>query len=253
MTDIFLTISDHIAEITINRPAKGNALNSAVREGLFDAFRRANQDPECRVVILTAAGDRVFCAGADLVEMAALGITTPPRDYMPVLGKNIEMDKPVIAAVNGAAMAGGFLLVQMCDLVVASRTASFAITEARRGRGSPWAVPLTRQLPRRIMTELLVTAEPMSAARAHELGFVNALTEPGQLMERARAMARIIARNAPLTVRANLRMTRYADEMGVHAAERVADEIFKEVYLSEDAQEGPLAFKEKREPVWKGR
>lgn len=253
MTDIFLTISDHIAEITINRPAKGNALNSAVREGLFDAFRRANQDPECRVVILTAAGDRVFCAGADLVEMAALGITTPPRDYMPVLGKNIEMDKPVIAAVNGAAMAGGFLLVQMCDLVVASRTASFAITEARRGRGSPWAVPLTRQLPRRIMTELLVTAEPMSAARAHELGFVNALTEPDQLMERARAMARIIARNAPLTVRANLRMTRYADEMGVHAAERVADEIFKEVYLSEDAQEGPLAFKEKREPVWKGR
>lgn len=253
MTDIFLTISDHIAEITINRPAKGNALNSAVREGLFDAFRRANQDPECRVVILTAAGDRVFCAGADLVEMAALGITTPPRDYMPVLGKNIEMDKPVIAAVNGAAMAGGFLLVQMCDLVVASRTASFAITEARRGRGSPWAVPLTRQLPRRIMTELLVTAEPMSAARAHELGFVNALTDPDQLMERARAMARIIARNAPLTVRANLRMTRYADEMGVHAAERVADEIFKEVYLSEDAQEGPLAFKEKREPVWKGR
>jgi len=253
MTDVLFNISDHVAEITINRPSKSNALNAAVREGLFDAFRRANEDPDCRVIILTASGDRVFCAGADLLEMATLGITTPPRDYMPVLGRNIEMDKPVIAAVNGAAMAGGFLLVQMCDLVIASSTASFAITEARRGRGSPWAVPLTKQLPRRVLTELLVTAEPMSAARAHALGFVNALAEPGKLMERSRAMARTVARNAPLTVRANLRMTRYADEMGVHAAELVADEIFREVYLSDDAQEGPLAFKEGREPVWKGR
>lgn len=253
MTEVLFHIRDHVAEITINRPNKGNALNAAVREGLFDAFRHANDDPECRAVILTAAGDRVFCAGADLVEMATLGITMPPRDYLPVLGKNVEMDKPVIAAVNGAALAGGFLLVQMCDLVIASHTASFAITEARRGRGSPWAIPLTRQLPRRIMTELLVTAEPLSASRAYDLGFVNGLAEPGQLMEQARAMAAVIVRNAPLTVRANLRMTRYADEMGLHAAERVADEIFREVYLSEDAREGPLAFKEKREPVWKGR
>lgn len=253
MTDIIYTISDHVAEITINRPDKSNALNAAVREGLFDAFRRANDDPECRVAILTAAGEKVFCAGADLVEMAVLGITTPPPDYMPVLGKNIEMSKPVIAAVNGAAMAGGFLLVQMCDLVVASQKASFAITEARRGRGSPWAVPLTKQLPRRIMTELLVTAEPMSAVRAYELGFVNVLAEPDQLMAYARKMAGTIARNAPLTVKANLRMIRFADEMGVHAAEQVADEIFKEVYLSEDAQEGPRAFKEKRDPIWQGR
>ncbi|QDC37267.1 enoyl-CoA hydratase/isomerase family protein [Sphingobium fuliginis] len=253
MADILFSIEDHVAEITINRPDKSNALNAAVREGLFDAFKRANEDPECRVVILTAAGSRVFCAGADLVEMAALGITTPPPDYMPVLGKNVAMDKPVIAAVNGAAMAGGFLLVQMCDLVIAAQNASFAITEARRGRGSPWAIPLTKQLPRRVMTELLVTAEPMSAVRAHDLGFVNALAEPDALMERARAMAKVIARNAPLTVRANLRMIRFADDMGVQAAERVADEIFQEVYLSEDAREGPLAFKEKREPVWKGR
>lgn len=253
MSETIFRLSGHIAEITINRPDKGNALNAAVRKGLFEAFGRANADPECRVVILTAAGDRVFCAGADLVEMAAQGITTPPRDYMPVLGRNVKMDKPVIAAVNGAAMAGGFLLVQMCDLVIASHAASFAITEARRGRGSPWAVPLTRQLPRRVMTELLVTAEPISAARAYELGFVNALAEPDQLMARARGLAQTIARNAPLTVRASLRMMRFADEMGVHAAESVADEIFREVYLSEDAREGPLAFKEKREPVWKGR
>lgn len=253
MSDILYRSADHVAEITINRPLKGNALNAAVREGLFDAFRRANDDPDCRVIILTAAGDRVFCAGADLVEMAARGITSPPPNYMPVLHKNVEMTKPVIAAVNGAALAGGFLLVQMCDLVVASRTASFAVTEARRGRGSPWAVPLAQQLPRRVMIELLVTAEPMSAQRAYELGFVNAVAEPAALLDAARTMARGIARNAPLTVKANLRMARFADEMGAHAAELVAEEIFKEVYLSEDAQEGPRAFKEKREPVWRGR
>ncbi|MDB5716568.1 MAG: enoyl-CoA hydratase/isomerase [Sphingomonadales bacterium] len=253
MTEVLYEFADHVAEITINRPQKGNALNAAVREGLFDAFRRASENPDCRAVILTAAGERVFCAGADLVEMAALGITTPPRDYMPVLHKNVEMNKPVIAAVNGAALAGGFLLVQMCDLIVASQTATFAVTEARRGRGSPWAVPLSRQLPRRVMIELLVTAEPMSASRAYDLGFINAVTRPAELMETARAMARGIARNAPLTVKANLRMARFADEMGAHAAELVADEIFREVYLSEDAQEGPRAFREKREPVWKAR
>ena len=253
MSEVLYDFAGHVAEITINRPNKGNALNAAVRQGLFDAFRRANDDPECRVVILTAAGERVFCAGADLVEMASLGITTPPRDYMPVLHKNVEMNKPVIAAVNGAALAGGFLLVQMCDLVVASNHATFAVTEARRGRGSPWAIPLSRQLPRRVMIELLITAEPMTARRAYELGFINAVAEQDALLPTARAMAETIARNAPLTVRASLRMTRFADEMGIRAAEQVADEIFREVYLSEDAQEGPRAFREKREPVWKGR
>ena len=253
MNEILFEVAEHVAEITINRPAKGNALNEAVRKGLFDAFRRANEDPECRVVILTATGERTFCAGADLVELATLGVSTPPKDYLPVLGKNLDHTKPVIAAVNGMALAGGFLLVQMCDLVIASRTATFAITEARRGRGSPWAIPLTRLLPRRIVTELLVTAEPLSAARAFELGFVNAIAEPAELMNRTRAMAHTIASNAPLTVKASLKMLQHADEMGLRAAEAVADEIFREVYLSEDAREGPLAFKEKREPVWKGR
>jgi enoyl-CoA hydratase/carnithine racemase len=150
-------------------------------------------------------------------------------------------------------MAGGFLLVQMCDLVVASSTATFAITEAMRGRGTPWAVPLTKQIPRRIMTELLIAAEPISAQRCYELGFINAVVEPVELMARARTLARRIAKNAPLTVRVSLKMMRLADEMGVSVAELAADEIFKEVYLSEDAQEGPRAFKEKREPVWRGR
>jgi enoyl-CoA hydratase/carnithine racemase len=145
------------------------------------------------------------------------------------------------------------MMVQNCDLVVASRTAVFGITEARRGRGFPWAVPLTRQLPRRVLMEMLITAEPISAQRAFELGFVNAVTEASDLMSAARGLAKRIAKNAPLTVKAALRMLQLSDEMGVRAAEEVADEIFREVYLSEDAQEGPRAFQEKRDPVWKGR
>jgi len=253
VSEIIYDVRDHVATITINRPGKSNALNAAVRGGLFEAFAAANSDSDVRVAILTGSGERVFCAGADLAEMVTLGITTPPKDYLPILRKNVDFDKPVIAAVNGVAAAGGFLLVQMCDLVVASNTASFAITEARRGRGAPWAVPLTRQLPRRVMAELLLTAEPISAARAYDLGFANLVVDPVSLMESAFRMARAIARNAPLSVKAGLRMLQFADEMGLKAAEQVADEIFKEVYLSEDAREGPRAFQEKREPVWQGR
>lgn len=253
MNELIFEMRDHVAEITINRPEKSNALNAGVRKGLFAAIKRANDDDNCRVVILTGAGNRAFCAGADLVEMAATAASLPPKDFTPFIRRNVDLDKPIIAAVNGPAIAGGFHLVQTCDLVIASRTATFAIMEARRGRGFPWAIPLTRQLPRRIMVELLITAEPITADRAYDLGFVNAVVKPTELMPRAREMAQKIVRNAPLTVRAGLRMMQFADEMGVRAAELVADELFKEVYLSADAIEGPLAFKEKREPVWKGR
>ena len=182
-----------------------------------------------------------------------MGTGLPPRDFVPVLRKNVAMDKPVIAAVNGLVIAGGFLMVQMCDLVVASSAATFAISEAKRGRGFPWAMPLAHMMPRRVLIELLTTGEPISAQRAFDIGFINRIVAPGAVMTEARALAQIISKNAPLTVRAGLRMMRYADEMGSSAAERVADEIFREVYLSEDAQEGPRAFKEKRPPVWKGR
>ena len=253
MNEVLYTCADHIAEITINRPEKSNALNAAAREQLFSAFRAANDDADCRVVILTAAGERIFSAGADLVEMATMGTVLPPKDFVPILRKNVDMDKPVIAAVNGLVIAGGFLMVQMCDLVVASSAATFAISEAKRGRGFPWAMPLAHMMPRRILTELLTTGEPISAQRAFDVGFINRVVEPGAVMAEARALARAISMNAPLTVRAGLRMMQHADEMGIGAAERMAESIFKEVYLSEDAQEGPRAFKEKRPPVWKGR
>src|SRR5688572_16525762 len=128
-----------VAWLTINRPEARNALNKAVREGLFDGVRRFNDDEGAKVLVLTGAGDKAFCAGGDLKEMADVALKVPPADFLPQFGRNIEVAKPTIAAVNGVAFAGGFLLAQNCDLVVAADSAKFAVTEVKVGRGSPWA------------------------------------------------------------------------------------------------------------------
>ncbi len=203
--------------------------------------------------MLTAAGDRAFCAGGDLKEMATQALGVPPPDYVPQPGRNIEVDKPVVAAVNGVAYAGGFLLTQCCDLVVAAEHARFAITEARVGRGAPWAAPLPYLLPPRIAMQMLLTGEPMAARRAYELGLVNEVVAGTDLAGRARELAETIAANAPLSVRAAKRTVGLLAQLPLSEAYREAERIWEPVYLSADAQEGPRAFSEKRRPVWSGR
>ena len=246
-------VEGRVAWLTIQRPEARNALNAAVREGLWEGFRRFVREPEAAVLVLTGAGDRAFCAGADLKEMAALGMEVPPADYAPFLGRNIHTDKPVIACVNGDALAGGFLLAQMCDLCVAAEHARFAITEARWGRGAPWAAPLPWLIPPRIALELLLAAEPIDARRAHEVGLVNRVVPAERLCEETAVLAARIAANAPLSVRASKAMVYAAAERGWQAALDEGDRLFRSVYQSEDAQEGPRAFREKRAPQWKGR
>ena len=237
--------------LTLNRPRQANALNAALRDGIRQAFSDFEADEDAQVAILAAEGDRVFCAGADLKEMAELGLENPPPDFIPPIDR--ISSKPVIAAVNGAALAGGFLLAQSCDLCIAAEEASFAITEARWGRGAPWAVPLAEMLPRRIMMEILLTAQPVSAARAYELGLVNDVVPRADLLDTAVALASEIAQLAPLTIRAHRKLVYLAGEQGTSAALDAAAELFEHVYASEDAREGPRAFTEKRPPVWKGR
>jgi succinyl-CoA synthetase alpha subunit len=246
--------SDGVTTITINRPEAANALNHSVRSALWDAFQDFESDPDARVAILTAAGDRAFSAGADLTELSSSELKTPPRDFLPVLGVNIEVRKPVVAAVNGAAYGGGFLLAQMCDLCIAVQTATFAIAEARWGRAAPWAAPLPWLIPERAAMELLLTAEPFSAQRAYEVGLANAVVDQDQLATSSRQLATTIAGNAPLTVAAHKRMIR--DVRGAAGADRalqIAQQICESVYQSADAQEGPRAFAEKRRPSWQGR
>jgi enoyl-CoA hydratase len=250
---ILFDVHGAVAVITINRPGQRNAINGAVRAGLFAAWQRLEEDDALRVGILTAAGDKAFCAGMDLKEMAAGGLGVLPTNFFPVLGDNVHVSKPVIAAVNGSAFAGGWLFAQMCDLCIAADHASFAISEAKVGRGMPWAAPLVHMLPQRVLMELLLTGEPMSARRACELGYVNAVVPAAELMSAALAMAHRIEANAPLTVQAAREMVYLSAEMGRSAALRAAAHVFDRVYRSEDAQEGPRAFAEKRAPQWRNR
>jgi enoyl-CoA hydratase/carnithine racemase len=246
-------IDDQVAWMTIDRPEARNALSKAVRDGLWEGFRRFADDEDAAVLVLTGAGEKAFCAGGDLKEMSSTSLRVPPPDFLPYLQRTVKTDKPVIAAVNGVAFAGGFLLAQMCDLVIAADYARFAITEAKVGRGSPWAAPLPWLIPPRVAMEIMVTAEPISAQRAYELGLVNKVVPLAELRDAAQAMARTIAANAPLSVRAAKSLVYLSAEHGWSAALDAADELYEPVYLSEDGQEGPRAFAEKRAPRWQGR
>ncbi len=241
-----------VAWVTIDRPDARNALNQAVRTGLFDAVARFNAD-DAAVLVLTGAGETAFCAGGDLKEMAALGLEVPPPDFLPIFGRNVTVEKPTIAAVNGVAFAGGFLLAQMCDLCIAADDARFGITEVKVGRGAPWAMPLPWLVPPRVALELLLTGEPIDAARAYEVGLVNRVVPAEELRGSVQALAETIAANAPLSVRAAKEMV-YRAAVG-HSDDEfaIADAIWEPVYRSEDAQEGPRAFGERRPPQWKGR
>lgn len=253
MSEVSYERRGKVAWLTIDRPQARNALNKAVRDGLRAGFERFAEDGGAAVLVLTATGDDAFSAGGDLKEMADTQLRIPPKDFIPYLGRNVAVDKPVIAAVNGIAFGGGFLLSQMCDLCIAAEHAKFGITEPKWGRGAPWAAPLPWLIPPRVAMEILITAEPISAQRGYELGFVNRVVPGAELHAAVTAMAERIAEMAPLSVRAGKALVYAAAERGWSEALEEGDRIYEAVYLSEDAQEGPLAFKEKRKPNWKGR
>ena len=241
-----------IAVITIDRPEQRNCLSLEVRQGLFAAWDRFEHDAEARIAILTGAGEKAFCAGGDLKEMVEKQLKVPPRDMFPVPYENITLSKPTIAAVNGVAFAGGWMIAQACDLCVASTAAKFAITEVKVGRGSPWAAPLIHMIPQRIYMEIVLTGKPISAQRAYEIGLVNRLAEPADVMSCALELAREVIEGAPLSVAAARNTVMLATEMGRSAAIDAGYAAHEVCYNSHDAQEGPLAFSEKRKPVWRG-
>src|ERR1700760_4104068 len=225
-----------VAWLTIERPEARNALNAAVREGLWAGVRRFNEDDTAKVLVLTGAGEKAFCAGGDLKEMARTALTVPPPDFVPQFGRNIEVAKPTIAAVNGVAWAGGFLLAQCCDLCIAADTATFAISEVKVGRGAPWAAPLSWLVPPRIALQLLLTGDPLDARRARDVGLVNHVVPAAELHEHTQRLGERIGGNAPLSVLAGKR-TAYLS--GTHSRDEAyarAEEIWEPVYLSADAQ-----------------
>ena len=246
-------VENGVAWLTIDRPEARNALSAAVRAGLWDGVRRFTADDDAAVLVLTGAGEKAFCAGGDLSEMASTALEVPPPDFLPQFGRNVVVDKPTIAAVNGIAYGGGFLLAQNCDLVVAAEHARFAISEAKVGRGAPWAAPLPLLVPPRIAMQLLLTGDPIDARRALEVGLVNQVVPLAELRAAAQALGERIAANAPLSVRAAKRTVGLVAELPLRAAFEQAEELWAPVYRSADAQEGPAAFRDKRTPVWQGR
>jgi enoyl-CoA hydratase/carnithine racemase len=241
-----------IAVITIDRPEQRNCLSLEVRQGLFAAWERFDKDSEARIAILTGAGEKAFCAGGDLKEMVEKQLKVPPRDMFPVPYENITLSKPTIAAVNGLAFAGGWMIAQACDLCVASTSAKFAITEVKVGRGSPWAAPLIHMIPQRIYMEIVLTGKPITAQRAYEIGLVNRLAEPEALMDAALELAREVIEGAPMSVEAARNTVMLSTEMGRADAIEAAYAAHEKCYNSADAQEGPRAFSEKRKPLWRG-
>jgi enoyl-CoA hydratase/carnithine racemase len=244
---LLYSVQDSIATITINRPRVRNALNFEVREGIRQRITEFNGDPRARVLIITGSEDLAFSSGADLKEMSETGLRYPPKDFIP----EFITDKPVIAAVNGIAWGGGFLLAQQADLVIAAEHATFGITEALYGRGSPWAAPLPLLIPPKVAMEIMVTAKPITATRALEVGLVNSVVPLDQLSIRTLEMANLIVQNAPLTVAAGKKMLNAISSSLLNSLEQEIIDIWTPVYESKDAQEGPLAFSEKRKPEWK--
>jgi len=248
--------------VTLNRPEAKNALSGGMLAGMYRAWRMLDEDPDLRVAILTGRGD-VFCAGADLKamggsekdeEMQKLMAEVPDLHWQALLRHNRPM-KPIIAAVEGFAVAGGTEILQGTDIRVAAEDAVFGVTEARRGLfplgGS--SVRLRRQIPYTLAAEILLTGRHVTAQEALDFGLVGRVVPSGQALAEAKKIAEVICDNGPLSIRALMRMLREID-----ASYTEDDALAKEIEIggpvfgSKDAREGPRAFREKRKPVYTG-
>ena len=252
------TLDNHVAVITINRPEARNAVNGVVASGIEDAIDRLEADDDAWVAILTGAKTEkgyIFCAGADLKEISVnpAALITERGGFGGIVTR--ERTKPIIAAVDGPALAGGTEIVLSCDLVVASKTATFGIPEVKRslvaGAGGLFRLP--RKLPRNIAMECALTGDPISAQRAYDFGLVNDLREEGEALAGAQELAARISKAAPLAVRESRRIILEATDKPDEIGWEMSGEGMMKMFSTEDFAEGINAFIEKRDPKWQGK
>ena len=247
----------NIVTITLNRPDSLNAINRQLRGELADAITQFDGEPDAFVAIITGAG-RAFCSGRDLKERAeanAAGVQaraaqsmSPDRPYMWP-----QTWKPLIAAVNGFALAGGWSIAQMCDLRIAAEDAKLGITETKWSLLPPFGTILPKMIPLSAVLELVFTAQPMTAQRAYDIGFLNKVVPVEDLMEEAVGMAQTIAENAPLAVQAFKELAYRGLNMSTQDISSLTYHMYDQLLTTEDSKEGPKAFAEKRKPQWQGR
>ena len=249
--------SGNIVTITLNRPAALNSINRQLRRELAEAITQFDSEDDSFVAIITGAG-RAFCAGRDLKERAsdnAEGVQATASQSMsserPYMWP--QTWKPLIAAVNGFALAGGWSIAQMCDLRVASEDAQFGISETKWSLLPPFGTILPKMISLPAALELVFTAAPISARRAYEIGFVTRVVPADKLMEESLALANQIAENAPLAVQAFKELAYRGQNMSTQDISALTYHMYDQLLTTEDSKEGPKAFAEKRKPQWKGR
>ncbi|PUA82626.1 enoyl-CoA hydratase/isomerase family protein [Nocardioides currus] len=238
-------VDGDVAVVTLRRPEKLNALSPAMITGLEEAWARyASSDQRCAV--LTSEGDRAFCAGIDLGDVSL-------DMWRCVPNLSVDLDKPVVAAITGHCIGGGWVLAQYSDLIVASETARFSYPEGKVGAFGGLASGVVSRVPSKVAAEFLMLGEPITAARAYDVGMINAVVPPGEHVELAMSWAHRLAASAPLVIRTAKRLI--DDHVGRAAVEEQVRtmRLLREVSQSEDMQEGIAAFREKREPRFTGR
>jgi enoyl-CoA hydratase len=266
MPDAIVERDGHLMTITLNRPARMNALSGAMLVRMYDAFVAASTDDDVRCILLTGAGGN-FCSGADLKAMAgdaegsdpeidvAARMTADPELHWKALLRTYRPTKPIIAAVEGVAIAGGTEILQATEIRVAGESARFGVSEVRWSlypmAGS--AVRLRRQIPYTHAAEILLTGKHLSAREALAIGLIGHVVPDGQALAKARAIADVVCENGPLAVEAVVRTLHETDGLPEAAALAHEFEYGWKVFQSEDAREGPRAFKEKRKPVFRRR
>jgi enoyl-CoA hydratase len=244
---------DGVLLITLNRPDARNAVNGALAQGVAAALDDLDASGDVSVGVLTGAG-KGFSSGMDLKAF-----TTGERPWVDDRGfagiTRRAAEKPLIAAIEGFAVAGGFEIALSCDLIVAARDARIGIPEAKRGlvAAAGALIRLPKRIPYHVAMELALTGDPIVAERAHELGIVNRVTEPGAAVDAALELATQIARNGPLALAASKKIVASALDWDEAEAWQQQGELTGPVFASEDAREGAVAFAEKRDPVWKGK
>ena len=242
--------------ITINRPDKRNALNAVVVAGIVDGFRRAQEDNDVRVIVLTGTGDKAFCAGADLQPGAgfAFDLARPNLDYADMLRVAQNSTKPSIAVVNGACMAGGMGLLCMTDMAIARADVIFGLPEVKVGVFPMQVLSLLQSVaPPRLVREWCFTGEPFSAAEAKEAGLLNYAVSPAELDAKVEWLVSRIADKSPTAIRRGKYAMRALASMSFDQGIAYTESQIGILAMTQDAKEGMAAFAEKRKPVWTGR